>query len=100
MHNKARRRGQSPLGTRTFLSDVFDDISHHARFFSLLGHRIGDVIPTGNWRHEVLAFHRHERRALQEENDAVKLIWEAALEATRVIKFPEAVSRLDCSTSC
>ena len=79
--------------------DVFDDISP-CEIFSLLGHRIGDVIPTGNWRHEVLAFHRHERRALQEENDAVKLIWEAALEATRVIKFPEAVSRLDCSTSC
>jgi hypothetical protein len=65
-----------------------------------LGHRIGDIIQTGNWGHEVLAFHRHGRRALQEENDAVKLIWEAALEATRVIKFPEAVSRLDCVFAC
>jgi hypothetical protein len=28
------------------------------------------------------------------------LIWEAALEAARLVRFPEAVSRLDCVFAC
>jgi hypothetical protein len=64
------------------------------------GHRVGDIIQPGNWGHETLAFHARGRRALQEESDALKLIWEAALEAGRLVRFPEAVSRLDCVFAC
>jgi hypothetical protein len=40
------------------------------------------------------------RRAIQQDSDAINLIWEAALEASRLVRFPEAVSRLDCTFAC
>jgi hypothetical protein len=40
---------------------------------------------------------RHTRPTRHpEESDAVNLIWEGALEAARLARFPDAVSRLDC----
>jgi len=64
------------------------------------GYQVGNVIQPGNWGYEALAFHPRGRRALQEESDATKLICEAALEAARLVQFPEAVSRLDCVFAC
>jgi hypothetical protein len=43
-----------------------------------------------------LAFGIRGRRGIQEESDAVNLIREGALEAARLARFPDAVSRLDC----
>jgi hypothetical protein len=64
------------------------------------GYRVGSIIQPGNWGHEALAFHARGRRALEEEGDALNLILEAALEAARLVRFPEAVSRLDCVFAC
>jgi len=58
--------------------------------------RVGEVIPPGQWGHEMLAFGTRGRRGIQEESEAVNLIWEGALEAARLARFPDAVSRLDC----
>jgi hypothetical protein len=64
------------------------------------GYLIGNIIQPGNWGHEALAFHARGRRGLKEESDAIKLMWEAALEAARLVRFPDAVSRLDCIFAC
>jgi hypothetical protein len=37
---------------------------------------------------------------VQNDGDAIVLLWEAALEAARLMRFPEAVSRLDCTFAC
>src|SRR6516165_11729907 len=64
------------------------------------GLRVGEIIQPGKWGRETLAFAARGRRGIQEENDAINLIWEAALEAARLVRFPEAVSRLDCVFAC
>ena len=61
---------------------------------------MGEIIQPGKWGRETLAFAARGRRGIQEENDAINLIWEAALEAARLVRFPEAVSRLDCVFAC
>jgi hypothetical protein len=58
--------------------------------------RVGEVVAPGKWGHEALAFGTRGRRGIQEESDAVNLIQEGALEAARLARFPDAVSRLDC----
>jgi hypothetical protein len=58
--------------------------------------RVGEVLAPGQWGHEMLAFGTRGRRGIQEESEAVNLIWEGALEAARLARFPDAVSRLDC----
>jgi hypothetical protein len=64
------------------------------------GLRVGDVISPGSWGRETLAFARRGRRGIEEEADAINLIWEGAFEAARLARFPEAVSRLDCVFAC
>jgi len=58
--------------------------------------RVGEVVVPGKWGHEILAFSTRGRRGIQEESDAVNLIREGALEAARLARFTDAVSRLDC----
>ena len=57
---------------------------------------MGEIIQPGKWGRETLAFAARGRRGIQNDSDAIILIWEAALEAARLVRFPEAVSRLDC----
>ena len=58
--------------------------------------RVGEIVAPGRWGRETLAYGTRSRRGIREESDAVNLIWEGALEAARLARFPEAVSRLDC----
>jgi hypothetical protein len=64
------------------------------------GLQVGEIIRPGNWGRETLAFATRGRRGIQQNGDAVNLIWEAALEAARLVRFPENVSRLDCVFAC
>jgi hypothetical protein len=64
------------------------------------GLRVGEVIQPGKLGRETLAFAARGRRGIQEESDAINLVREAALEAARLVRFPEAVSRLDCVFAC
>ena len=64
------------------------------------GLRVGEIIQPGKWGRETLAFAQRGRRGIQQDSDAINLIWEAALEAARIVRFPEATSRLDCVFAC
>jgi hypothetical protein len=64
------------------------------------GLRVGEIVQPGKWGRETFAFAARGRRGIQHDNDAINLIWEAALEAARLVRFPEAVSRLDCVFAC
>jgi hypothetical protein len=64
------------------------------------GLRVGEIIQPGRWGRETLAFAARGRRGIQQDSDAINLIWEAALEAVRLVRFAEAVSRLDCVFTC
>jgi hypothetical protein len=64
------------------------------------GLRVGEIVQPGHWGRETLAFAARGRRGIQHDSDAINLIWEAALEAGRLVRFPEAVSRLDCVFAC
>jgi hypothetical protein len=61
---------------------------------------VGEIIQPGKWGRETLAFAQRGRRGIQQDSDAINLIWEAALEAARIARFPEATSRLDCVFAC
>jgi len=64
------------------------------------GLRVGEIIQPGKWGRETLAFAARGRRGIQNDSDAINLIWEAALEGARVVRSPEAISRLDCVFAC
>ena len=64
------------------------------------GLRVGEIIQPGRWGRETLAFAARGRRGIPQDSDAIDLIWEAALEAVRLVRFPEAISRLDCVFAC
>jgi hypothetical protein len=64
------------------------------------GLRVHEIIQPGKWGRETLAFAQRGRRGIQQDSDAINLIWEAALEAARIVRFPEATSRLDCVFAC
>jgi hypothetical protein len=64
------------------------------------GLRVGEIIQPGKWGREMLAFAQRGRRGIQQDSDVINLIWEAALEAARIVRFPEATSRLDCVFAC
>jgi hypothetical protein len=61
---------------------------------------VGEIIQPGKWGRETLAFAARGRRGIQNDSDAINLIWEAALEAARLVRFPDAISRLDCVFAC
>ena len=63
------------------------DINRHARFFHVAppGLRVGEIVQPGHWGRETLAFAARGRRGIQHDSDAINLIWEAALEAARLV---------------
>jgi hypothetical protein len=64
------------------------------------GLRVGEIVKPGHWGRKTLAFAPRGRRGIENDGDAIVLLWEAALEAARLVRFPEAVSRLDCTFAC
>jgi hypothetical protein len=56
------------------------------------GLRVGEIVQPGHGGRETLAFAARGRRGIQHDSDAINLIWEAALEAARLVRFPEPLT--------